>query len=379
MARERKGFIRKRNGRVYACVQFTDERGCRRDIMRRAENRTHAREIIRSVLAEIAETSGRSVDASRMTFDDLAVYFERHYVFPAEYVEGRKVAGVRSVATARSQLKALRTFFGKRRLRSITYGDIRGFRTTRLKEPIRIEKQRSIASVNRELSMLRRILRLAETQGWILKSPFSCGDPLISIADERRRERILTRDEEARLLQACEHPRRPHLLPIVLCALDTGFRQGEILSLRWRDVDLENGVITVNAFNTKTMRERQVALTARLKTVIERLHKDSMKEPDDLVFGITDNVKRSFSTARHAAGLDDVRFHDLRHTVATRLVAAHIPLSEVGRVLGHTQANTTYRYVNANLETVRRAAAALDAFHGVAPTEKKEEVSNSIH
>jgi len=347
--------------------------------MRRAENRTQAREIIRSVLAEIAETSGRSVDASRMTFDDLAVYFERHYVFPAEYVEGRRVAGVRSVATARSQLKALRTFFGKRRLRSIAYEDIRGFRTTRLKEPTRSEKQRSIASVNRELSMLRRILRLAETQGWILKSPFSCGDPLISIADERRRERILTRDEEARLLQACEHPRRPHLLPIVLCALDTGFRQGEILSLRWRDVDLENGIITVNAFNTKTMRERQVALTSRLKTVIERLYEDSMKEPDDLVFGITDNVKRSFSTARHAAGLDDVRFHGLRHTAATRLVAAHIPLSEVGRVLGHTQANTTYRYVNANLETVRRAAAALDAFHGVAPTEKKEEVSNSIH
>jgi integrase len=188
--------------------------------------------------------------------------------------------------------------------------------------------------------MLRRILRLAETQGWILKSPFSCGDPLISIADEQRRERILTRDEEARLLQACEHPRGPHLLPIVLCALDTGFRQGEILSLRWRDVDLESGIITVNAFNTKTMRERQVALTARLKAVIERLHKDSMKELDDLVFGISDNVKRSFSTARHATGLDDVCFHDLRHTAATRLVAAHIPLSEVGRVLGHTQANT---------------------------------------
>src|SRR5262249_46342629 len=154
---------------------------------------------------------------------------------------------------------------------------------------------------------------------------------------------------------------------------------GEILSLRWRDVDLENGIITVNAFNTKTMRERQVALTARLKTVIERLRKDSTKEPDDLVFGVTDNVKRSFSTARHAAGLADVRFHDLRHTAATRLVAAHIPLSEVGRVLGHTQANTTYRYVNADLDTVRRAAAALDAFHGVAPTEKEGKAPHIIH
>ena len=127
------------------------------------------------------------------------------------------------------------------------------------------------------------------------------------------------------------------------------------------------------------MRERQIALTTRLKTVIEQLYEDSMKEPDDLVFGITDNVKRSFSTARHAAGLDDVRFHDLRHTAATRLVAAHIPLSEVGRVLGHTQANTTYRYVNADLDAVRRAAAALDAFHEVAPAEKKVEDSHSIH
>ncbi len=84
--------------------------------------------------------------------------------------------------------------------------------------------------------------------------------------------------------------------------------------------------------------------------------------PDSLVFGIIDNVKRSFTAARSKAGLNDVRFHDLRHTAATRLVGAHIPLSKVGRVIGHSQANTTYRYVNANVETAKRAAAALDAF-----------------
>jgi integrase len=73
-----------------------------------------------------------------------------------------------------------------------------------------------------------------------------------------------------------------------------------------------------------------------------------------LVFGILDNVKRSFTAARSKAGLNDLRFHDLRHTAATRLVGAHIPLSEVGRVLGHSQASTTYRYVNANVETAKR-------------------------
>ncbi len=84
------------------------------------------------------------------------------------------------------------------------------------------------------------------------------------------------------------------------------------------------------------------------------------------MFGFTNNVKRSFTSARTAAGLPDIRFHDLRHTAATRLVAAHLPLPEVGRVLGHMQANTTYRYVNANIETTRRAAAALDEFNQVA-------------
>ena len=55
------------------------------------------------------------------------------------------------------------------------------------------------------------------------------------------------------------------------------------------------------------------------------------------MFGIVDNVKRTFGAARRDAGLKDLRFHDLRHTAATRLVGAHVPLSEVGRVLGHTQ------------------------------------------
>jgi integrase len=119
----------------------------------------------------------------------------------------------------------------------------------------------------------------------------------------------------------------------------------------------------VAAFNTKTMRERTVSMTTRLTLELERLWRQSPKRPHDLVFGIHDNVKQSFANVRHAAGLDDLRFHDRRHTAATRLVGAHIPLSEVGRVLGHTQANTTYRYVNANVETARRAAAALDAFH----------------
>jgi integrase len=205
------------------------------------------------------------------------------------------------------------------------------------------------------------MFNVAQREGWILRNPFASGDSLISLADEQKRERILTRAEETKLLATCETPQRAHLKGILICALDTGMRQGEIFSLRWRDVDLENGLLNIQSFHTKTMKERQVAITTRLALDMERLKVSAPDNADSLVFGIIDNVKRSFTAARTKAGLKDLRFHDLRHTAATRLMGAHIPLSEVGRVLG--QANTTYRYVNANVETARRAAAALGEFN----------------
>ncbi|HWP43163.1 MAG TPA: site-specific integrase, partial [Blastocatellia bacterium] len=176
------------------------------------------------------------------------------------------------------------------------------------------------------------------------------------------RERILTKAEEEKLLAACTGWNK-HLRPIIICALDTGMRRGEIFKLTWADVDFESGMINIKAFNTKTLRERQVAMTSRLSQELYALWHNSRRDPDELVFGITTSSKKGFARVREIAGLPDLRFHDLRHTHATRLVSKHLPLSEVGRVLGHTQANTTYRYVNANAETARRAAAVLDEFN----------------
>jgi integrase len=206
------------------------------------------------------------------------------------------------------------------------------------------------------------MLSIARKEGWITRNPFETGDPLITIADEKPRERILTRDEEERLLAACTG-RRAHLRLIVISALDTGIRKGELFKLVWDDIDFDEKTIHVRAFNTKTMRERTIALTVRLERELRAHFERSTGDPAVLVFGVVDTVKKAFGSARKAAGLPDLRFHDLRHTAATRLVTANVPLQEVGRVLGHTQPTTTYRYVNANIETARRAAAALDAFH----------------
>jgi integrase len=340
-------------------------------------------------MKEIDTTDGRTLAHERKTFADLADHYDKHYLKPAEYVEGRKISGLRSLKGLSGQLNAARTYFGQRGLRSITYSDLSSFRSERLKTPTRgdlaryneelkvheASKQkrkaetpklgitRTIATVNREMALLRRMFRVAQREGWIVNNPFSMGESLISVADEKKRERILTRKEELRLLEACNDSQRGHLRPILICALDTGMRQGEIFSLRWRDVDLKSGGILVAAFNTKTMRARKINVTIRLARELETLASQSPRRLNDRVFGIANNVKRSFDAARRAAGIEDLRFHDLRHTAATRLVSAHIPLSEVGRVLGHTQANTTYRYVNSNSETAKRAAEALDSFN----------------
>lgn len=368
MARERTGFITHRQGRLYARVGYTDQKGKRRDRLRRATNRTHAKHLIRDIIRELENDQGEQLlDATRMTFADLATYFERHYLKPAEYVDDRKVDGVRSVGPAKSAVNALRDYFGKRRLQGIRYSDLRAYRAARLRTPVlrgneSAGRQRSIASVNRELSKLRRMFSIAQREGWIKQNPFAAGESLISLADEKKRERILTGDEERRLLSACVGP-RAHLRPILICAIDTGMRRGEIISLRWSDVDFEHRLILIQAFNAKTARAREVSMTIRLTRELEALWEQSPKDARQRVFGILDNVKRSFTAARNAAGLPDVRFHDLRHTAATRLVSLHIPLAEVSRQLGHSNPSTTFRYVNRTLDTARRASAALDAFN----------------
>jgi integrase len=356
---------------LYARVSYIGRDGKRKRKEKKANNRSHAHQLIKQMHRELEDHGFQLIENEQMTFSALADYYKETYLVEPQYVEGRKVAGLRGYHDQKLLLNTLRGHFGRRKVRAITYGELECFRASRLVAPIAfknkkgvvtLQRQRSIASVNRELALLRRIFNVALREGWIIRNPFNQGDSLISLADEKKRERILTTGEEDRLIAACTGI-RSHIRPIIVMALDTGMRLGELLKLKWDDVDFEGKLVHVRAFNTKTMKERWLAMTSRVNRDLSVLYERSPKNLDDLVFGIRDNVKKAFMSARKAAGLNDLRFHDLRHTAATRLVQGHIPLSEVGRVLGHTQANTTYRYVNANVDTARRAAAVLDMLH----------------
>lgn len=368
MAKLRTGYVFKDSQGWWARVTVRDAKGTRRNIKRRVKNKSEGRELLKDILRELDDHGSRTLLNAAMTFETLAAHYETTYLVEPQYVDGRKIAGLRSYYSQRLLLKVLRAYFGKHRLCDITVGQVEDFKSQRLKTPKNSRKQggqprgqRAIASVNRELALLRRMLNFAIEQEWLSKNPFSRRKAIISTADERKRERILTREEEARLLWACQG-RCTHLRPILICALDTGMRRGEILKLKWPDVDLHNSRITVRAFNTKSMRERYIAMTGRLRAALASVYALSTKDPEGLCFGITD-VKKSFESVRKAAGLPGVRFHDLRHTVATRLVGAGLALGEVGRILGHEKPETTYRYVNLNEEAARKAATALEMYN----------------
>lgn len=360
--------MKQRNGYVYregkswvARVDFTDEAGKRRIIRRFCETRTEANQKRLQLVRSIEERGEKAIDGDRLTFKMLAEKYRETRLIPARYVNQRKVAGVRSLLTPLGMLKVLLEHFGNRRVRSITHADIEAFKLARLKVPTVRGNERSIAAVNRELELLRAMLNFAHRQEWIPKNPFNSGTSLISKADETQRERVITFAEEARLLTACETESRRHLRPILIAAVDTGMRRGELLKLRWRNINFAARSIEVEAFNTKTARARTVAMTARLTAELQLLRENLPGNSEALVFGIKDNFKNAFAAACRVAGITDLRFHDLRHTAITRMIEAGMQPAEVMRVSGHTTPAMLWRYMNANADTARRAADALDA------------------
>ncbi|MEJ7577241.1 MAG: tyrosine-type recombinase/integrase [Pyrinomonadaceae bacterium] len=370
MPKDRNGYVyQDKQGAWYARTTITDATGKRRNVKRRAKDKQDAKRTLKSILQQLEAEGSQSVDSSRLTFNDLADFYALHYCKPAEYVDGKRIVGLRDVYRAQSCLVRFRAHFGMRRLREITYRDIHAYYAMRLKENTHYNRPPTIATMNRELGILRRVFNIGMREGWLLKNPFSMGEPLISPSSERRRECILTFDEERRLLEVCGQMQEKSLRTLLICLLDTGARLSEILKhLRWRSVYFNSRMITLEAMTTKTLKARQVMMTERMFEVLGAFWEASYKLTEERVFSITERQARfAFVLACAAAEIkygspDGITFHSLRHTAATRLVKGQMPIQMVGRILGHSQPQTTYRYLSADAETTAQAAAILEAF-----------------
>jgi integrase len=277
-----------------------------------------------------------------------------------EHSDGTSVC-VRSVESIKFKLEVLKRRWSGKPLSAIRVGEIED-----LIQDLRAKKRKP-ATINRHLALLRHMMNWAVGREHLEHTPFRRGSQaLIKFEREDNRQiRRVTRAEEKRLLASGNQVVRM----MIVAALDTGMRRGELLSLRFGDIDFDQAVINVRAENAKSKKSRPIPIgTTRLRSLLDwlKIGPDAKpKAPDVPVFtrGDDDAIK-SFRTAweraRKAAGCETVRFHDLRSEYASRLVEHGVPLSQVRDLLGHCSIVVTERYDRQVLASLKNAVGKLD-------------------
>lgn len=393
----------KSKGKWIVRIEYFDEiLGKKRYIERHADKKSDAIDERDRLTNDLEKTHGQMQTGERMTFDDLADGCLKNFYKPAVIVEGRKIAGVRSHKTAEGQINMLKRFFGKRLIRQLTTESLTDYKLWRIEKgsqhPTAKESDTKIpvklATVNRELSTMRRMMRFAYGKGWILKDIFF-NAKVIEMSAEVERKRLLTPSEEIRLLDACQGEREieytrvrhgkeekikavhdvdnPHLKAIILLAIDSGMRKGEILKLRWQDFDFEKNLIQILGTHTKTERERIAPLSERAKVELEQLRKFTQGEKP---FPFAD-FKRSFATAKRIAKIDDLHFHDLRRTAITRWIQQGSPIAFAGKLAGHSQIQTTMKhYTSTDAEIVQEITEKMNNYHS--QTNKNAQIESKM-
>jgi len=235
----------------------------------------------------------------------------------------------------------MRLPLARRFVASIRGVDIARFRDERLRKV-------TPSTVKRDLVLLGHVFEVARKEWGI-----NFHNPVRDIklpSDNRPRDRRLQAGEETRLLDACRTARNPWLLPIVQLALETAMRQGELIRLRWEHIDLNRR--TAHLPDTKNGESRTVPLSTtairELRALPRSLHGQAFP-------GVTtEAIKRAYIRAVRRAGIEDLRFHDLRHEATTRLFEKGLNIMEVASITGHKDLRMLRRYTHLKAEDLAR-------------------------
>lgn len=208
--------------------------------------------------------------------------------------------------------------------------------------------QRSPASVVRYMAALSHAFTIAVKEwGWLEDSPMR---KVTKPRESRGRVRFLSDDERVRLLKACKESSSPYLYPVVVLALSTGMRNGEIMGLTWDNVDMNRGRAILH--ETKNGERRAVAITGHALELLKELGK-VRRIDGNLLFPAKENrtqkpmdLRTPWEAALKKAGVDDFRFHDLRHSAASYLAMNGASLAEIAEVLGHKTLQMVKRYAH---------------------------------
>ena len=278
-----------------------------------------AKKILAEHMQEIASGKFLSIEKPDVTFNEAADSF-------LGYSQARR----KTFRNDRFMVDRLKAYFGDCALKSLNPDLVEGYLSQRRKTGniAFAGKPLSNSTVNRELGVLKCILNRAVSNGLLEKNSIQ----RVRGFKELSRDRTLTEEEYEALLSRCS----PRLSAMVQLAYWTGMRRGEILGLRWDQVDFKNKVVTLEAADTKTQEKREIPLTEELTGLIQRTPR-TLGSP--YVFTHKGqrikNIKSAFWKAIRTAGIKDFRFHDLRHCAVTNLRKAGVNDSVIMSISGH--------------------------------------------
>ena len=343
------------------CIAYRGLDGRLRREKTEAPTKELARRLLAKKLVEVTEArvAGVTVELKPTTFRE----FLKEY---RTFLNATKSPG--TIRGQETHMKLLEPLFGHLQLKQVTTGMIQRFLDKRLGEPKmhRSQKGKSAeeraaaglgplkpSTVNRELMCLSAIFREAVKRGYLEKNP--CRG-IKQLPEQNTIVRYLSDDEEKAILGACSETMKP----IVLCALHSGMRREEMLSLKWQEVDLEQRLIRVRF--SKSKRSRYIPINDALLEVLKAVPR---WDDCEFVFANPDthhrwfDIKVAWAFTLRRSKVRNFRFHDLRHTFASRLVQSGVQIQVVQELLGHATLEMTQRYAHLAPGDLRRAVDIL--------------------
>lgn len=266
-------------------------------------------------------------------------------------------------------LKNFREYFGEdTRLDNIRYVDLESYRNKLREKPTRHGTLRAIASVNREIACLRHVFSKAVEWEMMEQNPFTKGKALVAKANNKR-FRYLTEEEIERLLVNSVND---YTKDIVTAVINTGMRRQEVLNLKWNQIRI--GFIYLD--KTKTNESRQIPINDDLAELFRAIRKRNQLKFD---YVFCDNkgrpfkqINKSFQASLKKAGIEDFRFHDLRHTFASHFVMRKGSLKDLQELLGHKTLAMTMRYAHLSQEHKKKAVNLLNGLTSKKGNDKQE-------
>ncbi len=327
----------------------------------------------------------------RLTFGDIcAEYLKRHVQIPTRRLRGRREMEILIAMMRRAEIHSANGAMIRLETKpvdAITRADVEAVRVWRRQEQAagnsRPGTKGGEVGTNRVLSRLRHVFSWAIAEGHLTDTPFKRGpvsvvklETSVEGARTRRLEPSVTlpdgtvrEGEETRLLKHAG----PHLHALIIAALSTGCRLGELLSLQWlqirRDEQGQARWLVLPAAKTKTAEARVIPVGPNLRAVLELCrHAPDGKEHPATAYMFGNEVGEPVKSIRTAweltcerARICDLHFHDLRREFASRLLESHADLHDVQMFLGHAAITTTSRYLQSTPVRLERALARLEA------------------